>query len=248
MKGLKSSFFFYTLALLAVEYLVRAEIFSVSLIPRPTQIFEVFWYQSEVIFPAFFRTAGLSIVAYFIASGFAFFLALLVRPFPRLQMTLMPITVFFQTVPIIALAPLLVIYLGFGIPSILSAALIVCFFPVFASTLVGLSVASKNHVELFTFLKATRWQKLFQLEIPSSVPHILGGLKTAAGLSVVGVVSGEFVAGGGLGALIDSARLQQRVDLVFTSLICLSLIGLALMRTTEFLFRLIFKSYFVKIG
>jgi NitT/TauT family transport system permease protein len=247
MKFLKSTPLFYLALFAVVEFLVRTDIISVSLVPQPTQVLELFWQQHEVILNPFLRTLGLAILAYTLASLFGFLLAILVKQFSLLQSYLMPLTLFFQTVPIIAIAPLLVIYFGFGTPSILAAALIVCFFPVFASTLVGLSQVSKNHAELFRFLRATSWQRLVRLEIPSSVPHILAGLKTSAGLSVVGVVSGEFLAGGGLGALIDSARLQQRVDLVFASLICLSLIGLGMMKLTEYFFRLIFKSYFVKI-
>lgn len=247
MKILKSTVLFYIGLFASIDYLVRNDFISPALLPRPTQVFEIFWLQTELILNPFLRTSGLAIAAFLIASFFAFLLALLIRQIPLLQNYLLPITLFFQTVPIIAIAPLLVIYFGFGIPSILAAALIVCFFPVFASTLVGLSQVSKNHSELFQFLKASRLQKLFYLEIPSSIPHVLAGLKTSAGLSVVGVVSGEFIAGGGLGALIDSARLQQRVDLVFASLICLSLIGLGMMKFTEIIFRLLFKSYFVKI-
>lgn len=247
MKILKSTWLFYLILFAAIEFIIRADLISASLVPRPTQVLEVFLQPPQILWIPFFRTAGLAVVSYVLASLFAFLLALLVRQFSRLQNYLIPLTLFFQTVPIIAVAPLLVIYFGFGIPSILSAALIVCFFPVFAATLVGLSQASYNHSELFTFLKATRWQRLLWLEVPSAVPHLLAGLKASAGLSVVGVVSGEFLAGGGLGALIDSARLQQRVDLVFAALLCLSLIGLCLMNLTEFLFRLIFKAYFVKM-
>lgn len=247
MKWLRSTFLFYLIFFSGVELLVRTDYVSVSLIPKPSQILELFWQQPEVILNPFLRTLWLAVLAYILASIFAFLLAVLVKQFSLLQNYLMPLTLFFQTVPIIAVAPLLVIYFGFGISSILAAALIVCFFPVFASTLVGLSNISKNHDELFRFLKGSKWQRLIHLEIPSAVPHILAGLKTSAGLSVVGVVSGEFLAGGGLGALIDSARLQQRVDLVFVSLICLSLIGLSMMRLTEYFFRLIFKAYFVKI-
>lgn len=247
MKWLRSPLLFYFVLFAGIEILVRFDVVSVSLVPKPTQIIELFWYQPEVIVKPFLRTLGLAVFSYILASLFAFLLALVVRQFKLIQSYVMPLTLFFQTVPIIAVAPLLVIYFGFGIPSIVIAALIVCFFPVFASTLVGLSQVSKNHAELFKFLKATSWQRLIRLEIPSAVPHILAGLKTSAGLAVVGVVSGEFLAGGGLGSLIDSARLQQRVDLVFASLICLSLIGLGMMRLTEYLFRLIFKPYFVKI-
>lgn len=247
MKLLKSTLFFYVILFIGIEFLVQTDVISVALVPKPSQIIALFWQQPDVILNPFLRTLGLSVVAYVFASLLAFLLALLVKQFSLLQNYLMPLTLFFQTVPIISVAPLLIIYFGFGIPSILSAALIVCFFPVFASTLVGLSQVSKTHAELFQFLNATKWQRLLRLEIPSAVPHILAGLKTSAGLSVVGVVSGEFLAGGGLGSLIDSARLQQRVDLVFAALIGLSLIGLGLMRTTEYFFRLIFKPYFAKI-
>jgi NitT/TauT family transport system permease protein len=247
MRILKSTILFYLILFSFIEFIVRADWISSSLLPRPTQILELFISHTEIWIEPFLRTAGLALMAYILASAFAFLLALTLRQFQQLQKNVMPLTLFFQTVPIIAIAPLLVIYFGFGIPAILSAALIVCFFPVLASTLVGLSQAQKNHVELFSFLKASRTQILLHLEIPSAVPHILAGLKTSAGLSVVGVVSGEFVAGGGLGALIDSARLQQRVDIVFAALICLSVLALFLMKTTESFFRLIFKSYLPKI-
>lgn len=247
MKYLKSPLLFYFVLFLALEWVLGLGVISSALIPKPSQVFQVFTTQTEALFTAFLRTSSLALLAYILASVFAFSLALVVHQFPQAQKNITPLTLFFQTVPIIALAPLLVIYFGFGIPAILAAALIVCFFPVFAATLVGLSQVQKNQAELFRFLKAKPWQKLIYLEVPSAVPIILAGLKTSAGLSVVGVVSGEFVAGGGLGALIDSARLQQRVDIVFAALLCLSLLGLALMKCTESLFRLLFKNYFAKI-
>jgi NitT/TauT family transport system permease protein len=247
IKFLRSNFFFYSLLFIIIEGLTAQDYISNTLLPRPTQILQLFISQHEMLLEVFLKTASVSFFSYLLASFFAFLLGLFMHQYPQIKNNLMPITLFFQTVPIIAISPLLVIYLGFGLPTIFSAAMIVCFFPVFAATLVGLEQVSQSQVELFRFLKASTCQKLFYLEVPSALPVILSGLKTAAGLSVVGVVSGEFMAGGGLGGLIDSARLQQRVDLVFAALICLSLIGLSLMRITEATFKLLFKAYLTRI-
>ena len=247
MKFFKSTGFFYLAVFGLIEMVVRLDFVSVALLPAPSQILKVFIEQPELILSSFYRTSLIATVAFFISSCFGFLLALTLHQFPGALSKVTPITLFFQTVPIIAIAPLLVIYFGFGLPVIFAAAIIVCFFPVFAATQIGLTQVKKNQSELFFFLRARRWQKLIYLEVPSAVPIILAGLKTSAGLSVVGVVSGEFMSGGGLGALIDSARMQQRVDLIFASLICLSLLGLALMKGTEFIFRLLFKAYLAKI-
>jgi NitT/TauT family transport system permease protein len=242
-KFFQSTLFFYTIFFLLTEWVVNSDLISSSLVPKPSQIIEIYFEQSAFFLEAFLKTASASTLAFVFASGFAFLLALALHLWPGLQKKITPLTLFLQTVPIVAIAPLLVIYLGFGFSTLFSAAMIVCFFPVFAATSVGLQRVQKNQSELFQFLKASELQKLFLLEVPSALPTILAGLKTAAGLSVVGVVSGEFVAGGGLGALIDSARLQQRTDLVFAALILLSIIGLAQMKATEFIFKLLFRRY-----
>jgi NitT/TauT family transport system permease protein len=91
---------------------------------------------------------------------------------------------------------------------------------------VGLDTINKNWIELFKVYRRSNWHTLFYLKIPGSYHFIYSGLKISSGLAVIGVVAGEFVAGGGLGALIDSARTQQRIDLVFASLIGLAIIGL----------------------
>ncbi len=242
-----STILFYVVLMLAIEWIVSIDLVSSALIPKPSTLILLFVQKNELFREAFIETASLSSLAFISASGLAVGLSLLIHQWSFLQKKIIPLTLFLQTVPIIAIAPLLVIYLGFGIPTILSAAMIVCFFPVFAATSVGLHQAQKTQLELFDFLKASEFQKLIHLKLPSAMPTLFAGLKTSAGLSVVGVVSGEFVAGGGLGALIDSARLQQRVDLVFAALILLSIIGLSLSQITDIIFKLLFRRYLVSI-
>lgn len=145
----------------------------------------------------------------------------------------LPVSVFFQTVPVIAVAPLLVIWFGFGAPTVRASAFIVSFFPVLAGALAGLSQVPTAQTELFLMLKATRLQRLFKLEVPSAMPSFLTGAKVAAGLAVVGAIVGEFIAGGGLGSLIDSARTQQRTEMVFAAIFSSTLLGLCMLGFVE---------------
>jgi NitT/TauT family transport system permease protein len=142
-----------------------------------------------------------------------------------IKRAILPFAVFFQTVPIIAIAPLLVIYFGFGSSTVIAASFIVSLFPVIANTLVGLESPTSGQLDLFRIYHASPLQVLLKLRLPSAYPYVYSGLKISAGLSIVGVIAGEFVAGGGLGALIDAARTQQRVDIVFAAIILLSLMG-----------------------
>lgn len=237
---------FYVFFVCIIEFLVQSNRVSPNLIPAPSQILNLFFHEPQTLYSAFLSTTTMTITSFFLASVFAFLTAIIIHFFQNLKNIVLPLSLFLQTVPIVAIAPLLVIYFGFGATTILSSAIIVSFFPVFAATLIGLQQTQKQHSDLFHFLKISKLKKLFFLEIPSAVPTLLAGLKTSAGLSVIGVVSGEFVASGGLGSLIDSARLQQRVDLVFAALILLSLLGLTLMKVVEQLFKLLFNKYLVR--
>ncbi len=236
---------FYFTIFVVIEILSRLNYLSPTLVPAPIRILSLFVDTNlNLIWSPFIETLQNSFIAYVTASALAFIAGVVLFLLPRLKNILTPLMLFFQTVPIIAIAPLLVIYLGFGTITVIGAALIVCFFPVLSATLSGLAQTNQHNIELFSFYKATRWQQMIKLNLPSAIPTVLSGLKTSAGLSVVGVVSGEFIAGGGLGGLIDSARLQQRVDLVYAALILLSLIGLLSYKITEWVFYTTLKQYF----
>jgi NitT/TauT family transport system permease protein len=131
-------------------------------------------------------------------------------------------------VPIIAIAPLLVIWFGFGQPTVKASAFIVSLFPILANTLTGLQQTDPQLKELFQLYRPSPLQMILKLQIPSAIPYILTGLRIAVGLSVIGAIVGEFIAGGGLGSLIDSARTQQRVDLVFSGVLMSSALALAM--------------------
>ena len=110
----------------------------------------------------------------------------------------------------------------------MAASCVVAIFPVLANSLLGLESVDPGYLELLRVYRASPWQTLWKVRLPAAYPSIYAGLKVAAGLSVIGCVAGEFVAGGGLGAIIDSARTQQRIDMVFAALLLLSALGLSL--------------------
>jgi NitT/TauT family transport system permease protein len=134
-----------------------------------------------------------------------------------------------QAMPKLALAPIMVIWLGFGIaPKVVITALI-CFFPLLENTIIGLTSANPYQLELFRVLTASRWQTFFKLRIPNALPVIFAGLRVAITLAVVGAVVGEYVgANRGLGALIIAAQGSFDTPLMFAVFIYLTAMGIIL--------------------
>jgi NitT/TauT family transport system permease protein len=207
---------------------VKAGFIQEFLFPAPSTVLDTLVENKADFLKAFFETLQGSLVGLVLSIIFGPLLAMLFSLSVFLRKAILPFAIFFQTVPIIAIAPLLVIYFGFGMPTVIAAAFIVSIFPMIANTLLGLESLHKAELELFKLYGASPWQILTKLKIPSAYASIYSGLKISIGLAIIGAIAGEFVAGGGLGAMIDSARTQQRIDIVFGALILLSLMGLAL--------------------
>ncbi len=143
--------------------------------------------------------------------------------------TVMPVLVLFNTLPKIALAPLFVVWLGYGIwPNILIGTTI-AFFPMVVNTAVGLAAAEPEMLDLVRTLRASRWQVLRKIRFPNAIPYIFVGLKLAATMSVIGALVGEFVASErGLGSLIITGGVTMETASIFASLILISVLGLVL--------------------
>lgn len=232
---------FLALLLSVWEWVVAQQWVASYLLPSPTQIFHTMVELWPEIQAATLSTAhsiawglGLSIV-----SGVA--LALLFFAIPLARRAILPFCIFFQTVPIISIAPLLVIWFGFGQPTVQASAFIVSLFPILANTLTGLQETDPHLKELFRLYRPSPWQLIFKLQIPSAIPYILTGIKISAGLAVIGAIVGEFIAGGGLGSLIDAARTQQRVDLVFSGVVMSSVLALLLVFMIEVVSRVLLR-------
>jgi NitT/TauT family transport system permease protein len=159
------------------------------------------------------------------------------------QRTFYPYAVLFQTVPIIAIAPMLVIWIGFGMPTVITSAFIVSVFPVIANTINGLLSTDPPLRDLFRLYGASPAATMLKLRLPFALPAILTGLRVAAGLSVIGAIVGEFITGGGLGGIIDASRTQQRIDKVFAVLVLASLLGIALFGVVNVISRLTLRNW-----
>jgi len=146
-----------------------------------------------------------------------------------LERVLSPYIVASQSIPIVALAPLLVIWFGFGLTSKILVCALIVFFPMMVSTIVGIRSVPRDLMDLMHVLRATRWQTFTMLEVPAALPVLLGGLRLSATLSVVGAVVGEFVgADAGLGFLVNFGKGIFDTPLMFVALGCLMLIAMTL--------------------
>lgn len=216
------------LAIVVLEALRRFGWVPAYLLPAPSEIFRALLDDRAELSEAFLSTATSSLIAltlsFFVGTSFAILLSLS----SVLKRAIYPYAVFFQTVPIIAIAPLLVIWFGFGRPTVIASAFIVSVFPVIASTLLGLESTDPSLVDLFKLYDASAWSRLWKLRLPFALPLIFSGLRIAAGLSVIGAIVGEFIAGGGLGSVVDAARTQQRIDVVFASVLMSAVLGLVI--------------------
>jgi len=146
-----------------------------------------------------------------------------------LEKILAPYLVASQAIPIVAIAPLLVIWLGHGIISKIIICALIVFFPVLVNTVVGVRAVSPALYDMMNSLRATRWQVMFKLEVPASLPVLLGGLRVGATLSVIGAIVGELVdAKAGLGFLLKIGDFQYDTSMVFVAVIMLVALALAL--------------------
>jgi NitT/TauT family transport system permease protein len=221
------------------ETLAAFNLIERNLFPPPHTVIGALAESSEEWREALLSTARNSVLGLSLSLLLGSVLALLLTLFPIFKRAFLPLAVFFQTVPIIAIAPLLVIYFGFGDPTVVASSCIVSIFPVLASFLIGLENIEREKFELFQLYGATRLQTLFKLQLPGAFVALYAGLKVAVGLSIIGTIAGEFVAGGGLGSLIDASRTQQRVDRVFAALLLLSLLGMIGLLSLRLIFKAI---------
>lgn len=157
------------------------------------------------------------------------FIALLLSQFKILDRYLMPLVVVTQTLPVFAIAPLLVIWFGFGIGSKIVMAALIIFFPVASAFYDGLKSTSSTWLDLAQSWKMSRFQTLLYFRIPAALPSLMTGLKVAATIAPIGAVVGEWAgAAGGLGFVMLQANARTQTDVVFASLVLLALSAWAL--------------------
>jgi NitT/TauT family transport system permease protein len=219
------------LALLFWEGLVHLENLPAFILPAPELVAARFW--QALLDGSLLRQAGYTLLevllGLLVGSSLATTLGYLLAKSPLLERLLAPYLVASQAIPIVAIAPLLVIWFGPGMFSKVLISALIVFFPVLVNTVVGLRAVPENLRDLMRSLNASRSQMLRYLEIPSALPVLLGGLRIGATLSVIGAVVGEFVGSDrGLGFLINVGRGQYDTALVFSAIFTLIAMALGL--------------------
>ncbi len=207
-----------------------ASFYPAFILPSPGEVWTRFQEMAggeNSLFKHILTTCAEALGGFLLATACALPLCCLLARNPFLDRLITPYVVAIQAVPIVAVAPLLVIWFGFGIASKLFIAGLVAFFPVLTNGVIGLKEVDPKLKEVLTIMGATRRQIFWKLEIPAALPVLFGGFKLGMTLSVIGAVVGEFSgAGQGLGYLVNFAKGTFDTPLIFVALFFLAAIGI----------------------
>jgi NitT/TauT family transport system permease protein len=220
------------LGLATWEFVVRIESVPSYVLPAPGLIAKTLIADRTLLFRSLLVTLATTVEGFLLATIGGVGLAVLFNQSRLLEYSLYPYAVILQVTPIVAIAPLLLIYLPQQ-AAVLACAWIVAFFPVLANTTLGLRSVDRNLADLFSLYGASRGQLLWNLKLPSALPYILGGLRIAGGLSLIGAVVAEIAAGSagaGAGLAYRIAESGYRLDIprMFAALLLLALAGVVI--------------------
>jgi len=203
------------------------------ILPRPLTVLTTLWADWPILGPALANTLTITLAALFLATAGGVLIAIALTQSRILEYSLFPIAVVLQVTPIVAIFPLINIYVANIFAKLLLCAFIVAFFPILANTTLGLKSADRNLSDLYRLYHASRWQRLRYLELPTAMPYFLGGLRIAGGLALIGAVVAEFVVGtAGVGTGLASRLIEAGYRLnsprLFAALTLISLTGVVI--------------------
>ena len=221
------------LTLAVWEFFVRFNDIPHYLLPGPLLIAETMVTDWATLSGSLWVTLSISLAALSVAVLLGVSLSVLFAQSKWVELSFFPYAVILQVTPIVAIAPLIIIWVNDVKLSLLICAWIVAFFPILSNTTLGLNSADHNLLNLFQLYKATRFQTLRYLRLPSALPYFLGGLKISGGLSLIGAVVAEFVAGtggsqSGLAYRILESGYQLRIPRMFAALFMISISGIVI--------------------
>jgi NitT/TauT family transport system permease protein len=229
------------------ELVVRIGEIPPYVLPSPGLVFSTLISDRAVLLASLLVTLSTTLEGFALAAVGGVGLAVLFNQSRLIEYSLYPYAVILQVTPIVAIAPLLLVYLPQQ-AAVLACAWIVAFFPVLANTTLGLNSVDHNLVDLFRLYGATRLQMLFELKLPAALPYILGGLKIAGGLSLIGAVVAEIAAGSagagsGLAYRIVESGYRLNIPRMFAALLLLSLAGIVIFFTLALLSHLMLRRW-----
>lgn len=228
---------FLVVVLASWEVAVRLFRIPSYLVPSPTAVLQEAWNSRADLVPASLVTLSGALCGFAMSLVLGTLAALVFAQAKWIRASLFPYAIFLQTVPIVAVAPLVVIWFGAGFRSVVLVSFVLSVFPILSNAVTGLVRVDRELLELFELHNASRWQILTRLRLPHAVPMVVAGAKVASGLTVIGAIVGEFFAGygaqtPGLGYLILQSSGQLRTELLFACVGASTLLGLSVFLAT----------------
>lgn len=241
------------LALVFWEVAVRITHMPPYLLPGPLLVFQTLIQEWGMLFPSLMITFKITMAAFIAAIISGLLVAILFTQSKWIERSFFPYAVILQTTPIVAIAPLIILWVRQVVPgenstfvSLVICAWIVAFFPILSNTILGLNSADHSLVNLFQLYKASRWQSLLYLRLPSALPYFLSGLRISGGLALIGAVVAEFVAGtggtrSGIAYQILMSSFNLQIPRMFAALFMTTILGVLIFVTltvlSDFLLR-----------
>ena len=223
------------------------------LLPAPDQVIAVGFLDAVNfgrILEGLLTTASVAVTGLAIATASGLGTAILMSQAPWVERSLYPWAVVLQTIPILAVVPLIGFWFGFEFPSRVIVCVLIALFPITTNTLFGLKTVDRGHRDLFALHRATRRQRLLKLQLPGALPAIFTGLRISAGLSVIGAIVGDFFfrqGQPGIGRLIDQYTQRLQSEQLFAAVVVSSVFGLAVFAAFGALGRLATRSWYQSV-
>ena len=221
------------LVLAAWQALVVAYDVPPYLVPSPLRVFDTLVQDWTLLTSALMMTLKITFLAFGLSVVLGVLAAFLFVQSRILEVSLFPYAIILQVTPIVAIAPLIIIWVKSPLPAMVICATMVAVFPIISNTILGLRSVNPGLVNLFKLNHATRWQMLRRLRVPSALPYFFGGLRISSGLALIGAVVAEFVAGtggtsSGLAYQILQAGFQLNIPRLFAALFLITVTGILL--------------------
>lgn len=200
-----------------------------TVLPGPARVMEALLDFRDIIIEHTWYTLGETFVGFGVALSSGFLFAVVLDASPLLRRAVYPLLISSQTVPLVAIAPLLIIWFGYDFLPKVIVVWLVCFFPVVVGGVDGFAATEPEQLRLFKSMNATRWQIFWKLKLPSALPFLFSGIRIAITYSVAGAVLGEYVgAEKGLGIFIQRSKNSFRNDLIFAAVLVTAVISIGL--------------------
>ncbi|MFZ4083235.1 MAG: ABC transporter permease [Pirellula sp.] len=223
------------------------------LLPKPQRVLQAIWTERAKLLNGAWVTFQASALGLLASTLIGSFVAILFSQSSWIRTALYPYVIFLQTVPIVAIAPLLIVWSGAEFRTVVLVSCIISIFPIISNVTSGLLSIDQNHLDLFRLQGASRWQTLLKLRIPSAVGSLVQGLRISCGLSVIGAIVGELFVGNsgasdGLGALMNAMQANLKTAELIGAIIACTILGILLFLAVEALNRWVLRRWTIDTG